>query len=77
MTEDQATAVVRHWGASLEACLNDGIPVGEVVPALLQLTAGCLQGLIGPETSRRDILVLRDRLHKEMTDLANRKQNAG
>jgi hypothetical protein len=76
MTPDQAKAVVKHWGTSVDACLNEGIPVGEVVPALLHLTAGCLQGLIGPETSRRDILALRDRLHKEMTDLAYRQQKA-
>jgi hypothetical protein len=74
MTEDQTVAIYNHWAACLKACLAEGVPPGEAVPALLHLTGGCLQGLIGPETSRKDILALRDGLYREFTSIADRQR---
>lgn len=76
MTLDQVERIYQHWAGALKACLADGISHSEVIPAFLALDAGCLQGLVGPETSRNQILRLRDDMFRVMTDLADQQGNA-
>jgi hypothetical protein len=71
MTEDQTLKIYDHWAACLKACLAEGIPPGDAVPALLHLSGGCLKGFVGPEAGRKEILKLRDDIYREMTRLAN------
>lgn len=73
MTDDQVKKVYEHWAASLKACLAEGIPPGEVVPALLHLSGGCLKGFIGEAAGRKEILKLRDDIYRDMSQLATRK----
>lgn len=73
MTPEQAEKVYLAWASALKASLAEGIPHSDVIPAFLALDAGCLQGLVGPETSRGQILRLRDDMFRVMTDLADRQ----
>lgn len=72
MTDEEK--IYNHWATCLKACLAEGLAPGDVVGPLLHLTAGCMKGLIGPETAREDILRLRDDLHRELTHLAGDKR---
>ena len=74
MTPEQAEKVYLHWAEALKACLAEGISHSDVIPAFLALDAGCLRGLVGPETSRQQILRLRDDMHRAMTELADHQQ---